>query len=200
MKPSSSWVVGVDEAGRGALAGPVAVGAVRVPRNFDWSVVSGVRDSKQLTPRKREEIFEQVTELQKRKTLRYAVSMTSAGVIDRVGITRAVALATARALTRLRLTSSNTFIKLDGLLYAPERYRQETFVRGDQTEKEIALASICAKVMRDRLMCRMSEKYQEYSFEVHKGYGTELHRKAIQNNGPSAIHRLCFKGVVEMRQ
>lgn len=186
-------VVGVDEAGRGPLAGPVAVGAVVVPKNFDWRLVEGVRDSKKLSHKNREAIFMRTKQLQREGRLDFKISMVSAKVIDRVGITRAVAMATARALKRLQLNPNTTFIKLDGLLKAPEIFvNQETIVGGDDSEPEIALASIIAKVTRDRHMTRITKKYPHYGFEIHKGYGTKSHRSLIKEHGMCEIHRKSF--------
>jgi ribonuclease HII len=186
-------IIGVDEAGRGALAGPVAVGAVLVLRDFNWAQVKGVADSKKLSPKKREEIFLIAKKLEKEGKLKYAVALVSEKVIDQKGITFAVREGINRALATLAPDPRHTYIKLDGLLHAPIEFKnQKTIIKGDVTEKEISLASIMAKVTRDRYMVRLSKKYPEYKFDVHKGYGTLLHRKNIKKSGISVIHRTTF--------
>ena len=187
------YFIGIDEAGRGPLAGPVAVGAVMVPLDFDWSLLEGVRDSKKLSEKKREEFFARAVELQESQTLRFAVSTSSAAYIDTYGIVPAIKRALAEALSRLEAEPKDCRVLLDGSLKAPAEYiRQETIIRGDDTEPCISLASIMAKVTRDRLMKRLSAKYPEYDFHVHKGYGTLAHRSAIQVYGLSEVHRTTF--------
>ena len=187
------YFIGIDEAGRGPLAGPVAVGAVMVPLDFDWSLLEGVRDSKKLSEKKREEFFARAVELQESQTLRFAVSTSSAAYIDTYGIVPAIKRALAEALSRLEAEPKDCRVLLDGSLRAPAEYiRQETIIRGDDTEPVISLASIMAKVTRDRLMKRLSSKYPEYDFHVHKGYGTASHLSAIGRCGLSDIHRASF--------
>ena len=185
--------VGIDEAGRGALAGPVAVGAACIPPGFDWSSIPNVRDSKQLSPKAREEVFERVRTLQKEGMLDFKVAMVSAKVIDRIGISRAVSLAIRRILIRLPHAPEELSIRLDGLLKAPAVYHdQETITKGDQLVPAISLASICAKVTRDRYMVRVTKQYPDYGFEVHKGYGTVLHRSKLRTYGLCPLHRRYF--------
>ena len=188
-------IAGVDEAGRGPLAGPVAVGVAVVPVKFNWLLIPDVNDSKQLTESKREEIFELAKDLRQQKVLNWRVAMVGPGVIDTIGIVRAVSLATTRALTRLQLDPKITEVRLDGLLKAPPQFAdQKTIIKGDQKEKVIGLASILAKVTRDRYMIRLSQKpaYRAYTFTAHKGYGTKLHRAAIKQYGLSSIHRQSY--------
>lgn len=187
------YLIGIDEVGRGPVAGPVVVAAVCVAADFDWRRLPGVNDSKKVSEKHREILFEKVLELQKTDEVRFACAKVSAPVIDRDGITAAVATAVARSLQKLSVPPHEVFVKLDGLLKAPAAYpHQETIVKGDQTEKEIALASIIAKVTRDRYMVRMSEKYKGYGFERHKGYGTKMHMDAIKKNTPCVLHRASF--------
>ena len=194
------YLIGIDEAGRGPLAGPVAVGAVLVPVDFDWKLVEGVRDSKKLSEKRREEIFARASELEKSHSLRYAVSTSSAAYIDRYGIVPAIKRALAEALSKLTedgplhaKDGPRYEILLDGGLHAPSQFStQKSIIRGDDTEPIISLASIMAKVTRDRLMKRLSAKYPEYDFHVHKGYGTLAHRSAIQMYGLSEVHRTTF--------
>jgi len=187
------WIVGIDEAGRGALAGPVSVGAVLVPKGFDWSLIPGVADSKQVTPKNREAIFRRAQKLEKEGKLQYVVSLVSEKIIDKKGITFAVRQGIERALAKLAPDPRYTYIKLDGLLNAPDTFpHQKTIIKGDVTEKEISLASIMAKVTRDRYMVRLAKKHSAYGFEVHKGYGTLAHRKNIKKHGLGVMHRTTF--------
>jgi ribonuclease HII len=187
------FLIGVDEAGRGALAGPVAVGVAMVPIDFDFGMVPRVKDSKMLTPLARERIYALARNLQKEKLLDFKVAMVGAGMIDRIGITRAVALATARALSRLSCDPAHAEVRLDGLLSAPVHFiHQQTIIRGDQTEPVISLASIMAKVTRDRYMVCLAKRYPAYDLARHKGYGTLVHRTCIAKNGLSDLHRKYF--------
>lgn len=191
MKERVEYEVGIDEAGRGPLAGPVAVGIVVVAQNFDWKLLPGVTDSKKLTPKKRAEIFAAAKRLQKNNTLAYKVAMVSAQKIDEIGIVPAIRLATVRALSGLTIDPNRARVKLDGGLSAPEIYRQETIIKGDEKERVIGLASICAKETRDAYMVRIADKPQfaPYDFQTHKGYGTKAHREAIKLYGLSTEHR-----------
>lgn len=183
------WVIGIDEAGRGALAGPVAVGAVLVPADFDFSQFSACADSKVLSPKIRERVF---TEVRKAK-VRHAVALVPAATIDKKGITYAVALGIERILRKLDVEPEDVEVRLDGLLKAPAAYRfQKTIVKGDVTEPAISLASIMAKVTRDRRMVRLGKEYPAYAFEVHKGYGTSVHQSALKKKGLSPLHRRSF--------
>lgn len=187
------FIAGVDEAGRGPLAGPVAVGIAVVSVNFDWNLIKGVHDSKKVSPKNREAIFRTATSLKNKGQLTFSVSLVSAAVIDKVGITKAVRLGIDRAFKKLALNPQQTHVKLDGLLKAPPEFKnQETIIKGDQKEKSIGLASILAKVTRDRIMVRMANSYPQYKFEIHKGYGTKMHRAAIERLGLSKVHRRTF--------
>lgn len=189
----STYLIGIDEAGRGPLAGPVSVGAVLVPVGFDWDQVPGVRDSKKLSEKKREEIYEFMQEFVKTSELRYAVATSSASYIDTYGIVPAIKRALVEALSKLGTAPQECRVLLDGSLKAPEEYTdQETIVRGDDSEPAISLASIMAKVTRDRMMKEVSPKYPEYDFHVHKGYGTAAHLKSIEKHGLSRLHRATF--------
>ncbi|MEK7069057.1 MAG: ribonuclease HII [Patescibacteria group bacterium] len=186
-------IIGIDEVGRGPLAGPVAVGAVMVSADFDWSLLENVRDSKKLSEKMREKIYESARELENRSLLRFAVSTSSATYIDKYGIVHAIKRALDEALARLEVAPNECRILLDGSLKAPVEYiHQETIIRGDESEPIISLASIMAKVTRDRLMKRISSKYPTFNFEKHKGYGTALHLSAIARYGLSEMHRATF--------
>lgn len=187
--------VGIDEAGRGPLAGPVAVGVVVVPLDFDWDFIPNIRDSKLLNPDKRYQVYEHARERQKKGLLRFAVSMVGPKQIDRIGITAAVSLGIQRSIQRLQLDPGDCVVKLDGLLKAPKEFLdQKTIVRGDQTEKSIGLASIMAKVTRDAYMVRQSTRsdFAAYGFETHKGYATKSHREAIHLHGLCTLHRASY--------
>lgn len=188
----TKFLIGVDEAGRGPLAGPVAVGIVMVPQYFDFKQLRGVRDSKQMSNLGREIWFEKIQMLERDYDLKYLVRFSSAMVIDRFGITRAVRRAVYRGVRELAPEPRGIKILLDGLLSAPREYAQQTIIRGDEKEPLIALASIVAKVRRDRLMRRLSLRYPEYGFEVHKGYGTKTHCEALIKLGVCKIHRRTY--------
>ena len=187
------YVIGIDEAGRGPLAGPVSVGAVLVAHDFDWAHIEGVRDSKKLSEKTRERIYERAIEMQEASCLRFAVAMSSATYIDSYGIVPAINRALAEVLTKLGSNPHDTRVLLDGSLKAPTKYiHQETIIRGDDSEPAISLASIMAKVTRDRLMKQLAPQYPSYGFDVHKGYGTLMHRKRIAEHGLSELHRTTF--------
>lgn len=187
------YLIGIDEAGRGPLAGPVAVGAVIVARDFDWRIVAGVKDSKQLSALARKEWYARLRALKREAALDFSVSFSSAALIDRRGIVFAISSALSRCLSKLNAQPHTCAILLDGSLRAPEVFTaQKTIIRGDESEPIIALASIAAKVERDRLMRRLAPKYPAYDFDVHKGYGTRVHRKTIARVGLSDIHRASY--------
>ena len=189
------WLIGIDEAGRGPLAGPVAVGVVSVPFDFDWELIPGVGDSKQVAPNRREEVFRRAYIMRKQGMLNWRVSMVSSTVIDRKGISYAVRLCISRGLAALNENPKQCEVRLDGLLKAPEKFlHQETIIKGDASEPVIGLASILAKVTRDNYMRKISAspKFSAYEFELHKGYGTKKHRKIIAKIGLSSIHRRSF--------
>lgn len=194
------WLIGVDEVGRGPLAGPVAVGVVLVAVDFDWELLPGVGDSKQVKPANREAICRLAHTLKQEGQLNFTVVMIKAAVIDEKGIVPAIALATQKALTKVTadLPSSDLekiLVKLDGGLKAPKDYQhQETIIKGDATEPTIGLASIVAKVTRDKYMTKLAQKseFSPYDFASHKGYGTKKHCVKIAEFGLSAEHRRSF--------
>lgn len=187
------FLLGIDEAGRGPLAGPVAVGIVAVAKEFDIKkAFPAVADSKVLTEKKREEIFEEALLCKERGEIDFCVEFGSAELIDTIGITKAVRDCIYRGVKKLAAESEGVHVLLDGLLHAPVGYSQETIIRGDATEPIISLASIVAKVSRDRLMKKMAEEFPNYGFEKHKGYGTKAHQTAIQEFGLSEIHRRTY--------
>jgi len=200
------FLLGVDEAGRGPLAGPVAVGVVAVPERFVvMREFPGIADSKQLSPLAREKLFALLQARVWSGDIRFCVRYTGAARIDVWGMTRATASAVARGVRsitkELGSPTSNwksdfqvpiIRILLDGSLKAPAEYRQQTIIGGDEAVPIIALASIVAKVARDRLMTRLAKQFPEYGFEQHKGYGTPAHYAALATHGPCTIHRLSF--------
>lgn len=187
-----AFVVGIDEAGRGPLAGPVAVGAVKVAPDFKKGFWKGIKDSKKLSAEERELWFSLALEAGERGELDFHVALVSEKIIDKKGITHAVKLGIKRCLAALRIPEDSQ-IFLDGALKAPESFaHQSTVIRGDEKIPIISLASIMAKVVRDRRMTRLAKKFPQFSFDVHKGYGTRLHREAILAYGPTMIHRRSF--------
>lgn len=193
MIKAMRYLIGVDEAGRGPLAGPVSVGAVMVPRKFDvLKAFPDVKDSKLLSPKKREEIYEEVVSRAKTGELRFCVRFADHVYIDAYGITRAVRQAVQKSVSALAPSSEGVEIFLDGLLHAPSKYHQETIIHGDALIPIISLASVVAKVRRDRLMMKFAEKFPKYGFETHKGYGTKAHRDAILRFGLCKIHRVSY--------
>ena len=192
------YLIGVDEAGRGALAGPVSVGAVLFPSDLDWrELYEGItprqktrlRDSKQLSAQQRDIIYERIVS---HGRLRHACAFVDADVIDAIGIVNASHEAAALALKRLGVRPERADVLLDAGLKVSSHWTQESFVRGDETIPAIALASIIAKVTRDRFMESLSDLYAGYHFDEHKGYGTLAHRRAIRRAGLSEIHRSSF--------
>lgn len=187
------YILGVDEAGRGPLAGPVAVGLVVVSGGLDVaSEFPGVRDSKQLSEKRRETLFDLLVARAELGDVHYRVELESAEAIDREGIAVVIRRALARGLDTLAPDSRWVKVLLDGGLRAPVEYAQETVVRGDETIPLISLASIAAKVTRDRVMKELACEYPAYGFEKHKGYGTRAHYAALREHGLSAIHRRSY--------
>jgi ribonuclease HII len=187
------FVLGVDEAGRGPLAGPVSVGVVKFPEGFDVAKeFPGVKDSKQISEKKREAIFEMLEARVAFGDARYVVSLTDASRIDREGIAPVIREAIAKSIYALDADPKFAHIYLDGSLKAPSEFRQETVIDGDALIPIISLASIAAKVVRDRHMLELAETYPGYGFEKHKGYGTKAHYEALKALGPCLIHRLTY--------
>jgi len=187
------FILGVDEAGRGPLAGPVAVGVVMAAADFDFlAAFPHLNDSKKLSEKKREALFELLLERERAGDIRFCVKSVSASDIDRGGIAKAVHSSVHAGIKKLSPTPENVRVYLDGSLHAPEGYAQETVIGGDALIPAIMLASVAAKVSRDRLMVKLAEEYPGYGFEVHKGYGTKAHQEAIRTLGLSAEHRRSF--------
>lgn len=206
MKKIFQSIIGIDEAGRGPLAGPVAVGGVminekrKMKNEKQWEIFSGIRDSKQLSEKQREKWFLFLTT---HPALVCAVVFVSPAMIDRINIRQATLLGAARVYRKLAGAvgtkrgggSPPPRVLLDGGLFLPPSIcaNQETITKGDEKIPLIAAASIIAKVRRDRLMTRLHKKYPEYRFDRHKGYGTALHRAMIKRFGRCEIHRRSFR-------
>ena len=177
-------IAGIDEAGRGALAGPVVAAAVILPTDCQ---ISGVTDSKQLTPKRRAELFDEI----RRVAVAVGVGRVGNKEIDRINILQATMAAMAQAI--VQITPAPGYALVDGT-HLPEIFLPaEAIPKGDTFIQSIAAASIIAKVTRDRLMIELDATYPGYSFQVHKGYGTLLHRQAIAQLGPCPIHRRSFR-------
>lgn len=187
------YVLGIDEAGRGPLAGPVAVGVVLAPKEYDiLAMFPGLNDSKKLSEKRRKEIYLKVQEEVEKGNIRARVCLSSEKIIDAYGISRAVKSALVRGVRNLAPQPDDAFVYLDGLLHAPKEYEQETVEGGDSKIPAIMLASVVAKVVRDRVMVTLSETYPDYGFEKHKGYGTKAHQEAIRMLGLSPVHRRTY--------
>lgn len=196
LPPNIRYIAGIDEAGRGPLAGPVSIGIVVVPLTHNKMVVealSGVRDSKQLSPQRRAWWRKEAMRLMQENIIASATALVGPRYIDKNGIVPAIHLGIIRVLRRLNISPSHTHILLDGGLRAPSYFAsQETIIRGDSSELLISLASILAKVRRDNYMVNLSKNMPEYGFEHHKGYGTKEHMRTIKKYGVSSIHRRYF--------
>ncbi len=187
------YVIGVDEVGRGPIAGPVAVGAFVFLHSEARKLFRGVKESKQLMEEKREEWFAKILEAQKNDHVDFKVSFQSEKVIDAKGLNFAIKKCLETSLSKLSLDPAKCLVLLDGGLKAPAQYKnQKTIIKGDTKEMVIALASICAKVLRDRNMRRWAKKYPDYDFDVHKGYGTKGHYTTIRRHGLCPLHRRSF--------
>lgn len=187
------FVLGVDEAGRGPLAGPVAVGVVLVEESYDiLAAFPGLNDSKKLSEKKRETLHLLLVEEAKKGNVRAKVCFASEELIDKRGIAYAVRHALYRGVRALAPDAARVRVLLDGSLKAPEEYEQETIIGGDASEPAIMLGALAAKVARDRLMIQLADEYPAYGFETHKGYGTKAHIAAIRLRGASPVHRRSF--------
>ena len=187
-------IIGIDEAGRGPIAGPVSVGVVAMEEGFDLlAAFPGLNDSKQLTEKKREALFALLEDQVTMGNMQFRVELSSAKVIDEQGIVPAIRASLERGLRELLPRPSEGKVFLDGSLYAPREYEQETIIGGDGIVPAIMLASVAAKVVRDRLMTReIAERFPVYAFEKHKGYGTKAHYEAIALHGVCEEHRRSF--------
>lgn len=176
-------ICGVDEAGRGPLAGPVCAAAVILPLGVD---IPGLNDSKKLSDKKRRELFPVICE----KAIAYGIAFADAGEIDQINILQATYLAMERAIAQLSVKPD--FALIDGNRAKDFGLPLETVVGGDGRSASIAAASVLAKVTRDDYMLKMAEIYPQYAFDVHKGYGTKAHYAALTEYGHCPIHRMSF--------
>ena len=176
-------VCGIDEAGRGPLAGPVCAAAVILPPHFE---IPGLNDSKKLTDKRRRELFPLIKEA----AIAYGIGFASHEEIDDINILQATYLAMERAIAQLSVAPEQLLI--DGNRAKDFGFPTRTVVKGDSLSASIAAASVLAKVSRDDLMLQAAEDYPQYGFEIHKGYGTKAHYEALSSCGPSPIHRRTF--------
>ena len=184
------YIVGIDEAGRGALAGPVAVGAVKMRVEYFPLWLKAIKDSKKLSPKQR---VAWLTKLESDAHIESAYALIGNNHIDTKGIVSAVSLGIARVLKMVSADPASSVILLDGGIHAPKEYTlQETIIKGDEKVACIALASITAKVHRDAYMVKLGNKLPQYQFARHKGYGTKLHQQMIKKHGLSNQHRVTF--------
>lgn len=176
-------IAGIDEAGRGPLAGPVCAAAVILPANVE---IPGLNDSKKLSDKRRRELVPVIKE----KALAYGIAFADEKEIDNINILQATFLAMERAVSQL--STKPDFLLIDGNRQKDFGIPAETVVKGDSLSASIAAASVLAKVTRDDLMLEMAEKYPQYHFEIHKGYGTKAHYAALREHGPCPLHRMTF--------
>ena len=188
VKEGYGCIAGIDEAGRGPLAGPVVAAAVVLPAGIS---IDGLDDSKKLSPAVREKLFSVI----ERTALGFGIGIVAVEVIDEINILQAAHLAMKRAIEQI--PKPVDLLLIDGNQKIESDIHQWTIVKGDSKSFSIAAASVLAKVTRDRLMEDYHRLYPDYEFHRHKGYGTPLHRCRIEEFGPCPIHRKTFKGVVE---
>ena len=181
-------IAGIDEVGRGALAGPVVAAAVVLPEGLR---IKGVDDSKKLSPSMRERLCEVIMD----QALAVGIGMGSPELVDRINILQATRHAMLEAVSKLSIQPD--YLLIDGISTIDSPLPQKTIKKGDSLSLSIAAASIIAKVYRDRLMCDLDALHPGYGFAGHKGYGSSAHMEAISKLGPAAIHRLTFGGVKE---
>nr|WP_198912489.1 ribonuclease HII [Desulfuromonas acetoxidans] len=187
-RQGTTLVAGIDEAGRGPLAGPVVAAAVILPEHFD---LPGLNDSKKLTEKKREQLFGPI----RQQALAVGVGFAHAEEIDEINILQATVQSMCRAVARLKVTPQHLLI--DGITPLPLSIDQQTIKKGDSRSLSVAAASVIAKVVRDRMMKVYARHYPDYGFEGHKGYGSARHRQLIAEHGPCPLHRKTFGGVRE---
>jgi len=191
-------ICGLDEAGRGPLAGPVVCSAVVLPRiekDTDFQEFQGIDDSKKLSSKKREKLY---TSLIENPNVHIGIGIVSEQIIDRVNILRATHLGMIRALKNLDITPDCLLV--DGMLIPKVKTYQKKIIDGDALSLSIAAASVIAKVTRDSIMVQYHEQYPQYGFDKHKGYGTKTHLEKIRKIGPCKIHRMTFYPMTLMKE
>lgn len=186
------YIAGIDEAGRGALAGPVVAAAVILPTNKSLPFITQVRDSKKLTPLKRESLFHNIHE----SAVALGIGMSGLDIIDALGIVEATRLAMKSAVEQLSPPAD--YMLVDYMRLPEVNLPQKGITHGDDLSYSIACASIIAKVSRDRVMMKLDEEYSGYGLANHKGYGTREHVECLRRLGPCPIHRRTFSPVREM--
>ncbi len=214
-KQGYRFIACVDEVGRGPLAGPVVAAAVILPRpglGYPRPGLGKLRDSKKLSPKRREEIY---TKIKKHPVIQWGIGVVSEKITDKINILQATQLAMKKALlnletklqksphiTKSRYSKKRLYIDyliVDGNMKLEKiQIPQKAIVKGDEKVFSCALASIIAKVTRDRMMVRYHKKYPQYGFDRHKGYGTKFHFKALQQLGPCPIHRMSFNPLAQL--
>ncbi len=221
MDKAIEYIVGIDEVGRGPIAGPVAVCAFMQKHDYELQInnyefkLPKLKDSKKLSKKQREIWFNFLKEQKEKGNCDYAVSFVSSENIDKYGIAKCIQKALDTSLKKItsqeilfarssdegdgsgarpsqKVFSVSFKIFLDGGLHAPVEYNQETIIKGDELHPVISMASIVAKVMRDRVMTKYAKQYPEYGFDQHVGYGTKAHYEAIKKHGQTPIHRKTF--------
>ena len=193
-KRVKKWIIGVDEVGRGPIAGPVMVCACAFnPAYRSKLSFVGLKDSKKMTPKAREAWFERVKEWQQKGIINFSLAQKSAAYIDQYGISSAIKLSLEDALEKLSFSPDSVEVLLDGSLHAPSIYtHQHTVIKGDSKHPEISLASVIAKVSRDALMKKLHKKHPHYSWFKNKGYGTKEHFNSVVKEGITPYHRQTF--------
>ncbi len=193
-KKGYKLVAGLDEAGRGPLAGPVVASALAVLKFPLLKLpLKSIKDSKKLSAKKREELYKIIT---KDPNIKWGIGIVFEKVIDKINILEATKLAMLKAIVDLEKKGGKVeFLILDGNMKLKTKLPQKSIIKGDEKVASCALASILAKVSRDRIMERLHKKYPKYGFNIHKGYPTRLHFKKIKKYGPCKIHRKSFKPV-----
>lgn len=186
----AKYSIGIDEAGRGPLAGPVYVGIVLAPVDFDFGIFPYLDDSKRMTEKRREAVFRQLRNVSDH--IQTLALRGTAENIDRQGINPTIQQAIDRGLEQISVPRDEVKVWLDGGLQADDSFAQEAVVGGDGTVPIISLASVVAKVTRDQYMKKQSEMYPVYGLAQHKGYGTAQHREMIKKHGLSPIHRRSY--------
>lgn len=201
MDKVTKYIVGIDEVGRGPVAGPVCVVSFQLltadyqllVENSKKELKIPLRDSKKLSKKQREKWFEHLKIAKTKGVCDYSVSFVSSESIDKFGISKCIKKALAESLNKLKVNPKEVKVLLDGGLHAPEEYiHQETIIKGDELHPVISLASIVAKVSRDKVMFDYSKTYPQYGFDKHVGYGTKAHYEAIKKYGQTPIHRKTF--------
>lgn len=194
-KQGFNYLIGLDEVGRGPLAGPVCTCAVLIRQNFPIpeSFINQIKDSKKLSPCQREKIYYQVFEFPQ---IAFSISLISNKTIDKIGIQKSIFKSFKKSINQIQKKSKikPDLILIDGNLKIPNlKYKQQAIIKGDDKILSIALASIIAKYSRDSIMTKYSKKYPQYNFHIHKGYGTKQHIQSLKKYGQCPIHRKSFK-------